>query len=126
MAENEKLPPTQGALRHHILRTHVQARVWGQAAVPQQDQLNPEENGYSRELFDGQLKPKTTNPPAAPDAIVETVRCQCKEQCSNNHCSCKAANLPCTYLYLCSTDCNNDADTFYEALRTDNDSDSDC
>ena len=34
MAESEKLPPTMGALKQHILRTHLQARVWGQAAHP--------------------------------------------------------------------------------------------
>jgi len=41
MAESEKLPPTLGALKQHILRAHVQARVWGQAAVPQQEHLEP-------------------------------------------------------------------------------------
>ena len=34
IAESEKLPPTLGALKQHILRARVQARVWGQAAVP--------------------------------------------------------------------------------------------
>ena len=33
IAESDKLPPTFGALKQHILRAHVQARVWGQAAV---------------------------------------------------------------------------------------------
>ncbi len=31
MAESEKLPPTMGALKQHIMRVHVQARVWGHA-----------------------------------------------------------------------------------------------
>jgi len=34
-AQSEKLPPTLGALKQHILRAHVQAM--GQAAVPQQE-----------------------------------------------------------------------------------------
>jgi len=34
MAESEKPPPTLGALKQHILRTRVLARVWGEAAVP--------------------------------------------------------------------------------------------
>ena len=34
MAESEKLPPTMGALKQHILRTHMQARVCGQAVHP--------------------------------------------------------------------------------------------
>ena len=37
MAESEKLPPTLGALKRHILRARVQARVWGQAAVPRRN-----------------------------------------------------------------------------------------
>jgi len=41
MAESEKLPPTMGALKQHMLRTHVQARVWGQAAHPKQVPLDP-------------------------------------------------------------------------------------
>ena len=56
MAESKKLPPTLGALKQHILRARVQARVWGQAAVPQQKLLDPLENGYHRDSDDGQLK----------------------------------------------------------------------
>ena len=33
MAESDKLPPTIGALKQHILRVHIQAWVWGQAAI---------------------------------------------------------------------------------------------
>jgi len=57
MAESEKLPPSLGALKQHILRARDQARVWGQAAVPQQELLDPLENGYHRDSDDGQLKP---------------------------------------------------------------------
>ena len=41
MAENEKLPPTLGVLKQHILRAHVQARVCGQAADPKPELLDP-------------------------------------------------------------------------------------
>ena len=123
MAESEKLPPTLGALRQHILRAHVQARVWGQAAVPQQELLDPLENGYHRDSNDGQLKPTTTDIPPAPEAIVEMVRCQCKGNCSSNRCSCKSGNLPCTDLCLCSTQCENDADMHYGNRESDDDSD---
>ena len=74
MAESKKLPPTLGALKQHILRARVQARVWGQAAVPQQKLLDPLENGYHRDSDDGQLKPTTTDVPPAPEAIVKMVR----------------------------------------------------
>ena len=37
MAESDKLPPTLGALRQHVLRVHIQARVWGQASIALQE-----------------------------------------------------------------------------------------
>ena len=123
MAESEKLPPTLGALKQHILRAHVQARVWGQAVVPQQELLDPLENGYHRDSNDGQLKPTTTDVPPAPKAIVEMGRCQCKGNCSSNRCSCKSGNLPCTDLCFCSTQCENDDDTHYGIRESDDDSD---
>ena len=125
MAESEKLPPTLGALKQHILRAHVQARVWGQAAAPQQDLLDPLENGYHRDSDDGQLQPTTTDVPPAPEAIVELVRCQCKGNCSSNRCSCKSKNLPCTDLCLCNAEmqCENDADTHYDNRESDDDDD---
>ncbi|KAK5929154.1 hypothetical protein CgunFtcFv8_010410 [Champsocephalus gunnari] len=58
-AESDKLPPTLGALKQHILRVHVQTRVWAQAAIALQDpQLDPLHNGYFRDS-DG-MKPTTT------------------------------------------------------------------
>jgi len=114
IAESEKLPPTLGALKQHILRARVQARVWGQAAVPQQELLDSLENGYHRDSDAGQLKPTTIDVPPAPEAIVEMVRCQCKGNCSSNRCSCKSENFPCTDLCLCNTQCENDADTHYD------------
>ena len=54
MAESDKLPPTIGALKQHILRVHIQARVWGQAAIAHQDaQLDPLENGYFKDADGG-------------------------------------------------------------------------
>ena len=110
MAESEKLPPTIGALKQHILRAHVQARVWDQASLYNQELLDPKKNGYCLDN-DGHLKPTTTEFPPAPLAIVEMVRCQCKSGCSTNRYSCKSVNLPCTDLCLCSSVCENDADS---------------
>jgi len=36
MAENDRLRPTVGAVWQHIMRVHVQAYVWGQAAISHQ------------------------------------------------------------------------------------------
>ena len=110
MAESEKLTPTFGALKQHILRSHVQARVWDQASLFNQELLDPTKNGYCLDN-DGYLKPATTEFAPAPKAIVEMVRCQCKAGCSTNRCSCKFVNLPCTDLCLSSPHCENDADS---------------
>ena len=70
LAESDKLPPTVGALRQHVLRVHIQARVWGQASIALQDpQLDPLQNGYHKDS-DGQLKPTMTDALHAPKAIM--------------------------------------------------------
>jgi len=94
MAESDKLPSTLGALRQHVLRVHIQARVWGQASIALQDpQLDPLQNGYHKE-FDGQLKPTMTDTLPAPKAVIEMVRCQCKTDCSSARCSCRTRTYP--------------------------------
>ena len=123
MAESDNLPPTMGALKQHILRTHVQARVWGQAAHPKQVPLDPLQNGYHKDHDDGQLNPTTTDVPPAPKAITEMARCQCKGNCTSNRCSCKSNNLPCTDLCMCNTHCENNENTYYENHDSDDDSD---
>ena len=70
MAESDKLPPTLGALRQHVLRVHIQARVWGQVSIALQDpQLDSMQNGYHKKS-DDQLKPTMTNALPAPQAVI--------------------------------------------------------
>jgi len=122
MAENDRLPPTVGALRQHIMRVHIQAYVWGQAAVSHQTFLDPLKHGYHKDTC-GQLKPTTTDVLPAPMAVIEMVRCQCKTDCSSQRCSCRGKNLTCTDLCMCSTSCENDEDSNFD--RQDHDSDDD-
>ena len=62
MAESDKLPHIVAALKQHVLRVHIQARVWGQVSTAQQDpQLEPVQNGYYKDL-DGQLKHDRCSP----------------------------------------------------------------
>ena len=124
MAESEKLPPTIGALKQHILRMHIQARVWGQARIAQQEFLDPLQNGFYKDTH-GQFKPATTDVLPAPDSIIEMVICQCKKDCLSQRCSCKSKNLPCTDLCQCSTLCENDNDYYIENQLTDNENSSD-
>lgn len=110
MAESDKLPPTIGALKQHILRVHIQARVWEQATITHQDaQLDPLENGYFKDA-DGRLKPTTIDVLPAPEVIVEVVRCHCETDCSSARCFCITNNLTCTDLCQCGSQCQNDVD----------------
>ena len=53
MAENNKLPPTLATLVQHILRVHIQARVWGQASIALHDpQLDPCKMAITRSSVD--------------------------------------------------------------------------
>ena len=126
MAESDELPPTIGALKQQILRVHIQARVWGQAAITHQDVLlDPLENGYFKDV-DGRLKPTTTDVLPAPKAIVEMVRYQCKSDCSSARYSCRTKNLTCTDLCRCDSQCQNDDDSKNNAhLIDDEDEDGD-
>ena len=125
MAESDKLPPTIGALRQHVLRVHIQAKVWGQASIALQDpQPDPLHNGYHKDT-DGQLRPTMTDALPAPKAIIEMVSCQCKTDCSSARCSCRSNNLSCTDLCQCSSDCENDEDTQTKYATVDDDDDDD-
>lgn len=113
MAESDRLPPTYGALKQHILRVHVQARVWGQASIAHQVFVDPLKNGYHLDIRN-QLKPTTTDVPPAPVAIIEMVRCMCKGDCTSQRCSCKSKDLQCTDLCQCSSECDNDEDSYFD------------
>jgi len=110
MAESDRLPPTMGALKQHILRVHVQARVWGQASIAHQTFVDPLKNGFFQDA-NGNLMPHTTDDLPAPNAIIEMVSCHCKGDCSTRRCGCRSHNLACTDLCSCNTECQNDDDS---------------
>ena len=120
LAESDKLPPTLGALRQHVLRVHIQARIWGQASIAMQDQeVDLMQNGYHKDSHD-QMKPTMTDALPTPMAIIEMVSCKCKTDCSTARCSCRTNNLSCTDLCQCSSECQNDEDT-QNTCETDDD-----
>ena len=41
------------------------------------------------------------------DHLLELLNCCCKLGCDSNRCGCKRANLQCTELCKCRTDCKN-------------------
>lgn len=77
LAESGMLPPATGALEEHIEDVRVQSRICSQATV----------NSGSICLTHSNMATNKSLP--APHTIVELVRCQCKENCSTQLCSCR-------------------------------------
>lgn len=60
----------------------------------------------------------TTTGVPAPKATSIIVRCQCSADCLSQRYSCSSSDLACTYLSMCSTDCQKD-DEFHSIPFTD-------
>lgn len=59
----------------------------------------------------------------APDAVLHLVKCGSKkDRCSNNRCSCRKANLPCTDLCTCSNDDDEPCENAERLIAEDSDS----
>jgi len=101
----ERLPPTERASFYHILRVHLQVIRWLNLSA---DELDPTEWGWR--LEDIRLAPIMTNFPAAPDDILNVIRCKCKAGCKmQSNCSCRANNLKCVTAckYCQGEECTN-------------------
>lgn len=98
-----KLPPTPGAWCEHIKRAHMQANIWAQDIIPNPELPDPLTLGWKQES--GQFVPLLSQVPAAPDSIMQLVKCNCQsERKCSRRCSCKSKNLVCTELCSCSAD----------------------
>ena len=101
----ENIPPTEAALRQHILRTVLQSgHVWGQSLKKDPHLPSPANWGWQRKDTNPWMPIWTTLEPAQ-DACNELIKCGCKQGC-RGRCSCRKANLPCTALCFCSGDCS--------------------
>ena len=74
MAESNRLPPTSGGLKQHIIRVHIQASVWGEASIAQQELLDPLQNVFCKD-DNWALVPHTTDDLPAPKPIIEMADC---------------------------------------------------
>ena len=105
----DKLPPTSGAMQQHILRTHLQARIWCQDIAVHPVIPDPCQLGWFNE--EGKLRPVLSHKQAAPEAVVELVKCSCViSACSSRNCTCRSHGLQCTELCSCDGEegtCNN-------------------
>ena len=100
----ERLPPTEKAAVFHVLRSHHQAVVW---TTLNANVLDPLQWGWQE--VDGKLVPRKTDASAAPDELLNMVRCKCKGGCSSVLCSCRKHGLKCvsTCSHCNGVDCTN-------------------
>lgn len=99
----EKLPPTERAAYFHILCVHLQAVRWKNLNDCDLDPL-----AWGWKLTDGQYMPIMTDLAAAPDDILNIVRCKCKTSCVSHLCSCRKNSLMCVSACSnCHGDCTN-------------------
>ena len=86
------IPPTKAALKYHLMRCILQARIWFQMNRKNVENLDPASYGWIRNQLN-QWKPLWTDlPPIGQSRVF--VKCGCKD-CSNARCGCRKENLPC-------------------------------
>lgn len=91
------LPPTRSAAHQHLNRTYFQIQKWlGQ-------DLNPLDWGWK--LKNESLEPITTTSKPAPDELLDSIFCNCKNGCGPR-CGCRKSGLKCS---LACGHCNGQA-----------------
>ena len=115
--EPQKLPPTERAAHFHSLRVHLQVILWKKLAHEDLC-LDPQQWGWK---LDGTtLSPVMTDIAAAPETLLQFVRCKCKlssrNPCGTNICSCQKNGLKCvTACGDCrGENCRNAEDIIFE------------
>ncbi|CAH3163836.1 unnamed protein product, partial [Porites lobata] len=63
----QNLPPTSAAARHHSLR-----------------------------VTEGQVLPRMTDLPAAPESLLQMIKCNCSSDCASARCTCRKHGLECS------------------------------
>ena len=77
----EVLPPTSAAAAYHSMRVYLQVQEW----MGTGEHIKPEDWGWYK--HDGKYLPVLTDKEAAPAALLDVVRCNCKTGCSTRHCT---------------------------------------
>ena len=74
--EGERLPPTKGAFRYHLLRVFFQLDIWHSAYLSTVEPKDPCSYGWNEE--DGQFVAAMSDTDIAPNEVVDLVACRCK------------------------------------------------
>lgn len=118
---DEKLPPTNTALREMVQRANYICMMWKKCNDPFPNLLSPHGQGWI--LQHNKYVAIGTTQPAAPQFLIDLVKCSCKTGCISNHCSCRANNLTCTEMCEnCDVNCENTIDDI-NTVETESESD---
>jgi len=95
------LPPTIAAFKLHCQRAHFQTALWKAAGMSSPPNLDPLQHGW--EMNGSELRPVFTPPGqlAAPDEVLNLIRCGCKTGCKTALCSCVKFTLTCSEFCKC-------------------------
>ena len=100
----EHIPPTQAALKFHLLRSLLQARTWFQMDQKYIDTLDPAIYGWNKK--NNQWRPMWSDlPPIGKSRVF--VKCACKD-CNTTRgrgCGCKDEDIPCYIGCACQGRC---------------------
>lgn len=86
----QTLPPTSAAAKYHSLRVYYQVHEW----IDSETSLFPTEWGWA--LTNNMLMPLKTDLKAAPDNLLNMIRCKCKQNCDSRKCTCRKNGLECS------------------------------
>eukprot|EP00112_Aurelia_sp_Birch-Aquarium-sp1_P020752 Seg542.2 transcript_id=Seg542.2/GoldUCD/mRNA.D3Y31 product="hypothetical protein" protein_id=Seg542.2/GoldUCD/D3Y31 len=101
----DSMPCTRNVLRQHVKRVVFQARIWWLALEP--ITATPSITDFGWSVVDGNVNVVWMTLPPAPEGVLENVSCGCKSGCATKRCVCKKADLACTSMCSCTSNCQN-------------------
>ncbi len=108
--ESHQIPPTQDALRLHIMRANYQALIWKHALDGNYKPPLPDGHGWSVKNDIIEVVWMLQDP--APQSLLEFVHCKSCKKCDTRRCTCKKNGMKCTDVCGCDpAACENSEDS---------------
>ena len=86
----QNLPPTSAAARCQNLRVYLQVKQ----SKGENEGMSLEEYGWK--VTGGQVLPRMTDLPVAPESLLQMIRCNCSSDCASARCACGKHGLQCS------------------------------
>ena len=101
----DTMPCTKNVLWYHVKRVAFQARIWRLAL--EQIKAVPSITNFGWAVVDGNVNVVSMTLPPAPEGVLKNASCGCKSGSSTKRCVCKKADLACTSMCSCASNCQN-------------------